>query len=409
MAGLEGGHAGWVLLVGAVVVSAVLVRLACERARIPSVVGFIALGVLLGWAHGTFAIVPDPARYAFGLFAELGVIVLLFRVGLDSNVHALLLKLPRASIVWLGDVTVSASVGFAVAHYAGRLGLIPSLVAGTALSATSVGVSTATWHEAHALQSSTGRLLIDVAELDDISAVILMAVLFAVLPTLRDGEVLDWATLGGVAGSLLVKLGAFIALCLAFAMFLERRVTEISRRSREPAQRMLMVAGVGFMIAAAADWLGYSLAIGALGAGLVFSSDPKAVRTEARFEDLYALFVPFFFIRIGMQVDASSLTSAVGLGSLLLVAAMVGKLVGAGLPASFVAGPSAAILIGLSMMPRAEIAMIVVDAARRLGPDMMSADAYAAMVLVVLGTCLVTPWLLARRLQGQRLDARAAQ
>ncbi|MGE0459772.1 MAG: cation:proton antiporter, partial [Vicinamibacterales bacterium] len=141
------------------------------------------------------------------------------------------------------------------------------------------------------------------------------------------------------------------------------------------------------------------LAIGALGAGLVFSRDPQAVRTEARFEDLYALFVPFFFVRIGMQSDASALTHVLGLGSVLLVAAMLGKLVGAGLPGWLVAGRAAGVLIGLSMMPRAEIAMVVVDAARRLGPDVMPDDAYAAMVLVVLGTCLITPWLLATRLR----------
>ena len=70
-------------------------------------------------------------------------------------------------------------MGFGAAYYAGRLGAVPALVAGTALSATSVGVSTAIWQEAHALRSSTGQLLIDVGELDDMSAVILMALLFA--------------------------------------------------------------------------------------------------------------------------------------------------------------------------------------------------------------------------------------
>ncbi|MGE3886718.1 MAG: cation:proton antiporter, partial [Vicinamibacterales bacterium] len=135
MTGAEPNHALWVLLVGAVMVSSVLIRIACARARIPSVVGFITLGVLLGWASNSFGVVTEPAAYAIELFADLGVVVLLFRVGLDSRLHALLSKLPRAILIWIGDVTVAASVGFAAAYYAGGLGLMPALVAGAALSA----------------------------------------------------------------------------------------------------------------------------------------------------------------------------------------------------------------------------------------------------------------------------------
>jgi Kef-type K+ transport system membrane component KefB len=163
---------------------------------------------------------------------------------------------------------------------------------------------------------------------------------------------------------------------------------------------MVTVAGVGLIVAALAEWLGFSLAIGALFAGLAFSRDPQAVRTEGRFEDLHTLFVPFFFMRIGMDASPAALVGgSAGLGVLLLGAAIAGKFIGAGLPAWWVAGPEAGVLIGLSMIPRAEIAMVVMYAGLRLGPEVVTERIFGAVLMVVLGTCLLTPWLLSTRLQ----------
>jgi len=406
MTGFESTHALTVMLVGATIVASTLVRIALVRTRVPTMVGFLVLGLLLRWLDDGLGVMTEPVSQGFEVFADLGVIVLLFRVGLDSNLHALLAKLPRAAVIWMGDVTVAATAGFLAAYYLGGLSLLPALVVATALSATSAGVSTAIWQEARALHSPTGRLLIDVAELDDVSAVVVMTLLFSVLPALVTGEDAPWSQLAGIAGLVLLTLLGFMAICTAFAVLLEPRVTGLASRAGTPSLRMLVVAGLGFMIAAVADWLGLSLAIGALCAGLVFSRDPQAVRTETRFEDLYSLFVPFFFIRIGLQTDLAALAHVAGFGSVLLAAAIVGKFLGAGLPAWLVAGRPAGLLIGLSMIPRAEIAMVVVDAARRLGPVVMPPQAYAAMVVTVLGTCLVTPWLLNARfraLAGGRL------
>jgi Kef-type K+ transport system membrane component KefB len=400
--GAESVHALWVLLIGASIVLAAVIRIGAVRLGVPALVGFILIGVGLAWADARLALMTEPVRFAFELFADLGIVALLFRVGLQSHFKALLAKLPSASAVWVGDVVVSGTVGYVAARYLCGLDLLPALVIATALTATSVGVSTSVWLDAGALQSPTGRLLVDVAELDDVSAVVLMALLFAVVPTLRGGEATEWLTVVAAGGVLLLKLGAFVAVCSGFSTWVEPRITRLARAASDPPQWMLIVAGVGFIIAAAADGLGFSLAIGALFAGLVFSRDPAAVRTEARFENIYALFVPFFFLRIGLHIDVDTLGQAVGLGLVLAAAAALGKLLGAGLPARVVQGPSAGMSIGLSMVPRAEIAMVVVDAGRRLGADVMPEAAYGAMVVVVLTTCLVTPWLLARRLPSGR-------
>ena len=151
---------------------------------------------------------------------------------------------------------------------------------------------------------------------------------------------------------------------------------------------LLPVVGIGLIIAAIAGMLGFSLALGALFAGVVFSRDPKAVRVDTSFDAIYQLFVPFFFIGIGLQIAPESLGLAVGFGAVLLAAAVVGKLVGAGVPAWPLDGWTGAVLLGVSMVPRAEIALVVVMEGRRLGPWAITDEVFTAVTLVVLASSL---------------------
>ncbi|MBI2969848.1 MAG: cation:proton antiporter [Gammaproteobacteria bacterium] len=185
---------------------------------------------------------------------------------------------------------------------------------------------------------------------------------------------------------------AFASLCWLAARYVEHPLTRLAARLKNPPERMLPVAGAGFVIAAIAGTLGFSLAIGALFAGLVFSRDPAAIRVEARFDDLYAFFAPFFFIGIGLQTAPDALAAGAAIGLWLLAAAVAGKVVGAILPALLVTDVGGAALIAASMIPRAEIAMVIAHQGREAGllPDAM----HAALVMVTAGTCLLAPWLI---------------
>jgi len=356
------------------------------------------LGMLLSLLDSRWQILARPTRDALSFLADIGVIALLFQVGLQSHPRALLNKLPQALKIWLGDVLGSAALGFAAAYFLLELSLIPSLIAAAALTATSVGVSVQVWRDHHALESDQGRLLVDLAELDDISAVALMALLFALVTTLHqgDGRILTTLTLTGLgfAG----KLALFILVCYLFARYLEPPITRLSSRLEPAPQRMLTVAGMGFIIAAFANWLGFSLAIGALFAGLAFSGDPRAIKTENSFKDIYAFATPFFFLYIGLGIDFSHVAAGAALGSVMLIAAIAGKFIGAGLPTVFANGLTGGVLIGVSMIPRAEIAMIVAHQARQMGSWAMPEELYAAIVFVSMITCIGTPLLLYRLL-----------
>jgi Kef-type K+ transport system membrane component KefB len=155
---------------------------------------------------------------------------------------------------------------------------------------------------------------------------------------------------------------------------------------------MLTVAGIGFMIAALAEKLGFSIAIGAFFAGLIFSRDPEAVKMEASFMPIYDFFSPFFFIGIGLHMDPASMEAALGVGGVLTLAAIGAKLLADGLPVYLLEGGRAALLIGASMVPRAEITMVIMQHGRTMGAKVVPAHVFNAMIVVAAATCLAAPF-----------------
>lgn len=375
-------------LIGGAVIAAAFANAVLSRSRIPPLVGYVAIGLALRVIDLRFPFLTEQVTQAFRLLADLGIVALLFGIGLESHPSALAARLPDAAVIWISNMMLAFMAGFGAAFWLLDVGLLPALVIGTALSATSVGVAIGVWKSAGALDSPNGNLLVDVAELDDVSAIALMAVLFAIAPILATGGDIAASAINTL-GAFIVRLALFLVVCFVFAQFVERRVTAFSSRLPEPPQRMLVVAGVGFLIASLAGVMGFSLAIGALAAGLVFSHDPDAVKTEASFTDISSFVTPFFFIGIGLQIEPGSLTEALIPGLLLTLAAIVGKVLGTYLSARFVVGASGAALLAISMVPRAEIAMVVMDQGRTL----MDGDGwlYSAMVIVTAVTSLGAP------------------
>jgi len=127
-----------------------------------------------------------------------------------------------------------------------------------------------------------------------------------------------------------VLFGAF---CLFFSSYLEEPISDFVSDVQPRTGPLLLMVGLGFIIAGLAVVLGFSLAIGALFAGILFSRDPIMIREEASFQVLYEFFTPFFFLMIGLSVRIEWAGSALILGSVLLLVAVISKLLRAGLPA----------------------------------------------------------------------------
>jgi Kef-type K+ transport system membrane component KefB len=383
------------MIVGGLLVVALLLKGMLLRIGVPPLVGYLLLGIATSLVDEWTGLVAPGPREALEVLGGIGVVMLLFRVGLEADIRGLKAQLPRAGAVWIGDVVVSGGLGFTAAYYVLGATLIPSLLVAVALMATSVSVSVSVWQDTGSIESSNGELLLDVAEADDISSAVAMVLLFSAVPALarEGGETIRDAVASTVVW-LVGQAAVFAGFCWVFARWVERRMSNLLRRFSAMPDPVIVMAGTGCVIAALAGWLGFPVAIGALLAGLLFSRDPEAVRMEPSFVMLYDLFTPFFFIGMGLLVEPSVIGQGLLAGGVLLPPAMLGKLVGAGLPALVGLGWRSAALIGVSMMPRAEIALIVADRGRRLGDWAMPPPLFAGLMVVSLTTALVTPLVL---------------
>jgi Kef-type K+ transport system membrane component KefB len=392
------------LLVGAVIVLSMALRYTADAVGLSPVVGFLALGLLLRPTTAALGLPPLTDQQVFPFLADLGVVALLFRVGLKSDLSRLLDQLPEALWIGLGNVLGSGGSALFVALVVLEWPLVPSLFAATALTATSVGVTVAVWEEAGGLDTREGTTLVDVAELDDVVGIVLMALLFAVAPLLASGSAVG-PTIVVTLGRILGILALFGMGCVLFARYLERPLTRLFERLHAGDGTMLVILGVGIIVAALADLGGLSLAIGAFFAGLIFSRDPSTTQYLDAFRPLHDLFAPFFFVGIGLHVVPDALT-AIGPGLIaLLLAAILGKVIGAYVPARPMLGSTGAAILGLSLVPRAEIALVIVQRGLELGPWAVPPSIFGTIVLISGITVVGTPLLL-RPLLRQQLPNR---
>jgi len=379
------------LLIGALIIVAITLKHTLERVHVPPLAGFILIGVGLSTARAEWGLLSAEAEAVFAFLSSVGVIFLLFRVGLESDLHGLTEKFPKALPVWFGDVAFSGALGYIAARHVLGFELVPSLIAAVALTATSGAIALESCRHVAWARPSEKNLLLDVVELDDFSGVLLMVLVLAAAPLLATGDTGSVGPL--VAASLiwfLVKAGAFGLACVGLAWLVPPFFRHVMDR-RDRVEPMLVVIGIVIAMAALSEILGFSLALGAFFAGLIFCRVPEAVKNETIFLPLYGFFTPFFFIYIGLQIDLDMLVSALHAGIVLLAAAIIGKVAGAYVPARYDLPPARALLLGASLIPRAEISMVVVLQGQALGTWAVPPSLNAAVVLVVLATSVVTP------------------
>ncbi len=393
-----------ILVFGGLTILSVLTRAGLERFSLPPILGYLMIGGILAVINRHTPLIDEKGETILSFLSAIGVISLLFKVGIESNIHDLIEELPKASVIWLPSVIISGVPGYYITRHLLDYSLIPSLFVGVAMTATSVGVSLAVWENTGKMASKEGELLLDTAELDDMSGVALMAILISITPIIREfsGKASSaslfttefWQALSTQAGLFGAKFLIFIFLIILAGRYLEQPLAHSARKIGNKATVLVFVVGFGLIIAGTAGFIGLSLPVGALLAGLLLSRNREDFGVEPFYQSIYLFFIPYFFIHIGFQIDPYLVTASLGSGLVLVVVAILGKIVGVGLFSRLFTSTYGAFLISVSMVPRAEIAMVIIERGNQLGDWAMPDDLYAAMVLVSAITCLGTTLLL---------------
>ena len=352
-----------------------------ERIGQTAVLGELLAGVVIG--PGVLGLVHESGP--LHALAELGVLILLFEVGLESDVHDLLRAGLQATLVALVGVVAPFAVGYGVMYGLGYPALVAVFV-GATLTATSVGITARVLTDLGRLQDAAARVVLGAAVVDDILGLIILAVVTGVAQT------------GGVSpGSVAVlsaKAVGFLVLAIVVGIRLAPMLVGWIGQLR--ARGTLIVYSIIFAVtlAVVADLIGLATIIGAFAAGLVLATTERRAHIEERIKPVADLLVPVFFVTVGMKVQPALLNpfadnAQLGLAALLTLAAVLAKLV-AGL-AVYQRGvrrwP-----VGVGMVPRGEVGLIFAGAGLTAG--VIADDLYSALVVVVMLTTFVAPpWL----------------
>ena len=357
-----------------------------QRFGQPAVVGELIAGVLLGTS---LLGLVDPADPVIQSLAELGVLVLLFEIGLHTNLKSLMNVGAEAITVALVGVVLPFGLGYGVSQLLG-LGVLPSIVAGAALTATSIGISARTLADLNQLHTPEGQIVLGAAVLDDIVGLVILSVVAG----LAGGVAIS---AGGVAITTALAIG-FVIGAIVIGGFVMPHVFRII--ARVEASGTLGVAGLvfAFLLAWLADAAGSATIIGAFSAGLVLHDTPQRQAIERTTTSIGHFFVPIFFVSVGAAVDIRTLgdPTALLLGGALIVVGVLGKFISGFAPVWFKGSKS---LIGIAMIPRGEVGLIF--ARMGLATGALTSQLYSAVALMVLVTTFITPPLLAMKVRSQ--------
>ena len=389
------------------VAGAKLGGLVAKRLGQPSVLGELFLGIILAnlspLIGGDSGMEFVRSNETLAFLAEVGVLILLFDVGLESDLRAFAKVGISAVLVAVIGVAVPFVLGWSTAAW-----LLPDSPAlshvfiGAALTATSVGITVRVLKDLGVTGRPEAQMIIGSAILDDVLGLIVLAVVA--------GSVTETSSSGG-SGLILwivLKAAGFLGITVLLGHFLSPKIVMLVRQ--EHGTFLIVGIALCFLFAYIAKIIGLADIIGAFAAGVFLDPYGIGIRTKTAeitlrelLTPLSDVFVPLFFVVMGLQVSLVGLAdfSVLALGAVLIVAAVIGKLFcGLGV----IGDGINRLAVGIGMIPRGEVGLIFAGIGTRLvidGQVILTQNVYSAIVVMVLITTLATPpalrWVFAKQ------------
>jgi Kef-type K+ transport system membrane component KefB len=414
------------LILAGVLVSLVVIYLAskiggelCVRVNLPPVLGELLGGVVVGvsvlkllifpdvdlgagdslviqWLTATAGLAPAAAQMVFerasesiALLAELGVIILLFEIGLESDLQELLRVGTQAVIVAIVGVVVPFALGTLGLIYLFQTPPIAAIFAGASLTATSIGITAKVLTEIGKLNTTEGQIIIGAAVVDDVLGIIILAVVAGLSQT---GKV-DVGTIG----YLIVSATVFLVGAILLGRWLKDYFIVVVDRLQTRGQVLLVSLIFAFSLAYVAVAIHLEAILGAFAAGLILAETEKRDDILKQVQPVADLLVPIFFVVVGAKTDLSILNPAVAanregltIAIFLILAAIVGKVVTGAV--IFGQPQINRLAVGVGMIPRGEVGLIFVSVGAASGA--VSDAIQAGTIAMVIFTTFIAPPLL---------------
>jgi len=350
-----------------------------EKFGQPAILGELVGGIVLG---ASVLGILDPNDLAIHTLAQLGLLILLFEIGLATDVRALARVGATATVIAVVGVVLPFVFGYAALTAMG-IGRLAAIVCAAALTATSIGISTRVLAELGFLQTEEGRVVLGAAVLDDIIGLVILSV----IATFAAGVAI---TTTGIVRTSSVAFG-FVVIALLVGSFVVPPLFRAAKRLRSPTTIAVLGLIFAFSLAALAGLVGSAIIVGAFVAGVLLNSIPQRDEVQGFAAPIGTLLTPIFFASVGASVDLRALAEprTLMITLVLLVAGGVGKLIAAYVPVWFKGNKA---LIGTAMLPRGEVELIVAQTGLAIGA--LDASLFGAITLMVLVTTLLSPPLI---------------
>jgi len=377
-----------------------------ERIKQPSVLGELVAGIILGGS--VLAVVPSVAGMAgydtFHLLAEVGVAILLFEIGLETDLKDLIKVGLTSTLVAIVGVVVPFALGFASILAFEKYGLLGNvdpnftiliaITVGATLTATSVGITARVLSDMNRLQSGEAKIILGAAVIDDILGLIILGVVTGLIESSEGGVG------GGVSaasvGIIFLKAFGFLIAAIVIGNLTSKRLFNLVEKMRVRGVLLLSALSFAFIFSYLASLMGLAPIVGAFAAGLVLANTHQFKSIEERVKPVADFFTPIFFIMVGASVDISVFNPFVKenipillIALVLFIVAVVGKFVSGF--AVFKKGISKSV-VGVGMIPRGEVGLIFAQVGLSYG--IFTSGLFSAVTVMVMLTTFIAPPLL---------------
>lgn len=362
--------------------------------KAPSVIGELMAGVIIGPSLLSWI----PPNDILKLLAEIGIILLLFEVGLKTDGKRLLHSSFKSAVIALSGFVFPMILGFAISYWFFQLSILVSLFIGGTITATSIGITVRVLRDLKCHNAHEGQVVLGAAVLDDIFGVILLAILY------------EFSVSGGISllnvGKVLLFIGGFFVIAPIAAKFMSVYIRRLDMNSEIPGVIPTTIVSLVLFFSWVSHSLGAPELLGGFAAGLALSrrffmpfgltirTDKDCAKcVESQMRPIIQLFTPIFFVYIGLSLNLREIdwSSAFiwGFSLSVFILAVIGKMIG---PFFLRESIYSRWAIGMAMVPRGEIGLIFTELGRISG--ILNNEIHAGMVIVIVLTTLLSPFVM---------------